>query len=218
VAEILEQGRRQLASEGAAALSLRAIARELGMASSAVYRYVASRDDLLTLLIVDAYNSIGGAVERAVAGARDPHARWQAFCSSLRSWSLAHPHEYALIYGSPVPGYVGNDSTTAAAVRATTVLASILRESGDGRAARADGPPPAILDAEIAILLASPVFAAPDGSPAAIPASQLVRGLMAWTQLFGFISFELGGQFANSVTHPDVLFAHIVDLLAADIL
>ena len=63
--QIIELGRRHLMTEGAAGLSLRAIARDLGMVSSAVYRYVSSRDDLLTLLLVDAYSELADAVDRA---------------------------------------------------------------------------------------------------------------------------------------------------------
>src|SRR5215472_1888721 len=79
-AEILDAGRRHLAREGAAGLSLRAIARDLGMASSAVYRYVASRDDLLTRLIIDAYDMLGGAAEsrEAAADRADLSGRWTA--------------------------------------------------------------------------------------------------------------------------------------------
>ncbi len=65
--EIVRAGRDQLATDGAAALSLRAVARELGMVSSAVYRYVASRDELLTLLIIEAYDALGAAVEEEAA-------------------------------------------------------------------------------------------------------------------------------------------------------
>src|SRR5262245_66653849 len=101
-AEIIDAGRRHLATEGAAGLSLRAIARELGMASSAVYRYVASRDDLLTRLIIDAYDSLGAAAEagEAAVGRSDLTGRWAAVCVAVRSWALANPNEYALIYGS----------------------------------------------------------------------------------------------------------------------
>src|SRR5215475_9172589 len=76
--EILEAGRRHLAMEGAAALSLRAIARDLGMVSSAVYRYVASRDDLLTRLIIDAYDALGAAAETREADVdrADLAGRW----------------------------------------------------------------------------------------------------------------------------------------------
>src|ERR1700743_118342 len=65
--EIKEEARRQLAEAGAGGLSLRAVARELGMVSSALYRYSPSRDELLTALIIDAYDAIGAAAERAMA-------------------------------------------------------------------------------------------------------------------------------------------------------
>jgi AcrR family transcriptional regulator len=107
IREITEIARRQLATEGAAGLSLRAVAREMGMVSSAIYRYFPSRDDLLTALIIDGYNAVGTAVEKADAAwpAEDYAGRWLAACRAVREWALAHPHEYALVYGSPVPAY-----------------------------------------------------------------------------------------------------------------
>src|SRR3954467_4058552 len=104
-ADIADAARRQLAEVGAAALSLRAVARELGMASSAVYRYFPSRDDLLTRLIIDGYDDLGSAAEDADDPAAAPHDRWMAVCRAVRHWAVAHPYEYALLYGSPVPGY-----------------------------------------------------------------------------------------------------------------
>src|SRR5579871_3153120 len=97
--EILAAGRRHLATDGAAGLSLRAIARDLGMASSAVYRYVASRDDLLTRLIIDAYDALGETAEAAEAavGRGDLGGRWAVICRAVRDWALANPNEYALI-------------------------------------------------------------------------------------------------------------------------
>src|SRR4051795_7089262 len=105
IGEIKDAARRRVADESAAALSLRAVARELGMVSSAIYRYFPSRDELLTALIVDAYDDVGAHAEAAVAASSELAAleRWQQVCSALRSWTLAHPHEYALLYGSPVP-------------------------------------------------------------------------------------------------------------------
>ena len=108
-AAIKEEARRQLAAEGAARLSLRAVARSLGMVSSALYRYFPSRDDLLTALIIDAYDSLGEAAEAAnerVADA-EPLERWTAVAEAVRLWALEHPHEYALIYGSPRAGRTG---------------------------------------------------------------------------------------------------------------
>src|SRR5947208_2693040 len=85
-AAIKEEARRQLAAEGAAKLSLRAVARELGMASSALYRYFPSRDDLLTALIIDAYDSVGEAAEAAHTAAADagPVQRWTTVCEAVR--------------------------------------------------------------------------------------------------------------------------------------
>ena len=97
--DIVRIGRAHLATEGAAALSLRAVARDLGIVSSAVYRYVASRDDLLTLLVVDGYDELGDAVDAAEAKvARDDHAgRMRAIGRAVRTWALAEPATYALL-------------------------------------------------------------------------------------------------------------------------
>ena len=105
-AQIIELGRRHLVEHGAAGLSLRAIARDLGMVSSAVYRYVSSRDELLTLLLVDAYSELADAVDRARDAMPDV---WSddvvAIAHAARNWAIAHPASWALLYGSPVPGY-----------------------------------------------------------------------------------------------------------------
>src|SRR5271170_7497326 len=104
--EIKEGARRQLAATGADGISLRAVAREVGMVSSAVYRYFPSRDDLLTALIVDAYDAVGDAAEQALSSRKRSGvvSRWLSVSKAIRTWALANPHEYALIYGSPVPG------------------------------------------------------------------------------------------------------------------
>ncbi len=105
-AQIIKLGRRHLVEHGAAGLSLRAIARDLGMVSSAVYRYVSSRDELLTLLLIDAYSELADAVDRAREAVPDV---WSddviAIAHAARSWAVTHPARWALLYGSPVPGY-----------------------------------------------------------------------------------------------------------------
>ena len=132
--EIKEEARRQVAAAGAQRLSLRAVARELGMVSSALYRYFPSRDDLLTALIIDAYNALGDRAERAVAALprADVRSRWRACCAAVRDWGLAHPHEYALIYGSPVPGYQAPQETIPAASRVALVLGGLLADAQAG--------------------------------------------------------------------------------------
>ena len=106
VGEIKAAARSQLRTDGADALSLRAVARKLGVASSALYRYFPSRDDLLTALISDAYGDLASVAERAaVESAGQPFVeRWVGLARAIRTWALGHRHEYALIYGSPVPG------------------------------------------------------------------------------------------------------------------
>ncbi|MGB6617571.1 MAG: TetR/AcrR family transcriptional regulator, partial [Trebonia sp.] len=132
--EITEEARRQLAETGAQGLSLRAVARELGMVSSALYRYFPSRDDLLTALIIDAYDALGEVAETAIAAGARPRVRWLAACHAIRGWALAHPHEYSLIYGSPVPGYRAPQATVGPASRVPLAFMGVLRDavaSGD---------------------------------------------------------------------------------------
>jgi AcrR family transcriptional regulator len=205
ISEITEIARRHLARDGAAGLSLRAVAREMGMASSAIYRYFASRDDLLTALIIDGYNALGEAVEKADAACdRGDHAgRWLAICHAIRDWALAHPHEYALLYGSPVPGYRAPEDTIAPATRATAVFGRIV---GDACVAGVLDPPggypaPPESFAGDAARIREAVL--PD-----VPDDVVARALTAWPALFGTVSFELFGQFNNVITDRVAAFDH----------
>jgi AcrR family transcriptional regulator len=204
--EIVDAARRHLATEGAAGLSLRAVARELGMASSAVYRYFASRDELLTALIVDAYDAIGSAAEEAEAAVprADLRGRWRATCGAAREWALAHPHEYALIYGSPVPGYAAPEATVGPASRVAVLLCRVV----------ADG------------VAAGTVDAAPDGAAAGavltpgvaeglgLPEPLAPRMVTAWSSLYGAIGFEVFGQTHNVVADHAHYFDAAVERLA----
>ena len=208
--EITETARRQLATEGAAALSLRAVAREMGMASSAVYRYFPSRDDLLTALIIDGYNAIGAAAEQADGACRrDDHpGRWLAACRAVRGWALAHPHEYSLVYGSPVPGYQAPEQTIGPASRVAGVLGKII---SDAQASGVLDPPP--------LGPAPPDSFAPDAARLResvlpeVPDEVAARALATWASVFGLVSFELFGQFENVVTDRGAYFDHAVRCL-----
>ena len=123
--EIKREAAKQLADAGAAQLSLRSVSRALGMASSAVYRYFPSRDELLTALITDAYNALGDAAERADRPEEAPRERWTLVCAAVREWAVAHPHEYALLYGTPVPGYRAPAETVDPGTRVIRRLAEI---------------------------------------------------------------------------------------------
>ncbi|MFF7986830.1 TetR/AcrR family transcriptional regulator [Streptomyces sp. NPDC007901] len=204
---IKDEARRQLAAEGAAKLSLRAVARELGMVSSALYRYFPSRDDLLTALIIDAYDSLGEAAETAHAAAADlPSAgRWVAVCEAVRGWALARPHEYALIYGSPVPGYSAPDTTIPPAARVALVLIGILREAFERRGL-ARTPVPAGLAPEARRMA--------DELMPGLPPEVAVAMAAAWAQLFGLVGFELFGQFKGVVEDREQFFRHAAAQLA----
>jgi AcrR family transcriptional regulator len=202
VQEIKGSARRQLAVHGAAALSLRAVARELGMASSAVYRYFPSRDDLLTALIVDGFNSLGECAEHAAAGAPQdsaPARRWQVVWEAVRDWAVEHPQEYALLYGSPVPDYAAPLTTVDPAGRVAQVLIGLIHEAESQGTLR-----PVERAGGVA-----------ENVSGGLPDWAAVRLVECWTQLFGLISFELFGHLTNVVERPDAFFAQTVRATAA---
>jgi AcrR family transcriptional regulator len=206
--EIKTAARQQLATVGAEALSLRAISRELGMVSSALYRYFGSRDELLTALIIDAYDALGAAAEAAATGG-DPMDEWLAIYTAVRDWARANPQEYALIYGSPISGYKAPQTTVEPAVRVPLLMLGLLqRAQASGRLVTpADAPEPSgVLARQTEVLAAL----APD-----VPLAVLVRTVIVWTQLFGMLSFELFGQLVGSMDPADEFFVFASRQMAA---
>lgn len=207
--QIIEIGRRHLVTEGAAGLSLRAIARDLGMVSSAVYRYVASRDELLTLLLIDAYTELADAVDDAHRAAEpDWHSQLSAVAHAARTWARDQPARWALLYGSPVPGYhapaertVGPGTRvigTLFGIVDTAVTAGALRES--------DTPVPQQLSADFEKLKAEFGITLDDGT--------LARCFVLWAALVGAVSLEVFGQYgADTLTDPGMVFDAQVRLL-----
>ncbi len=195
---ILESGRAQLAEHGAAALSLRAVARDLGMVSSAVYRYVASRDDLLTALIIEGYRDLAAVAEAAAAGRAAPGRRFVALCAAIHHWAREHPHQYALLYGSPVPGYRAPAETVVDAARAPVAAIRLIESAWEAGDLVTDVPtPPA---GQSLRRQAKDLRTALDSQ---LPEPVLVRFAAAWTQVFGVISFDLFGQFVGSFEPGD---------------
>ncbi|MGW0582808.1 TetR/AcrR family transcriptional regulator [Streptomyces sp. NPDC002920] len=210
-AEIKTVARSQLAESGAAALSLRAVARELGLATpSALYRYFPSRDALLTALILDGYTSLSDAAEAAYAALEGADAepadvleRWVGVCHAVRDWALAHPHEYALIYGSPVPGYAAPQDTVAQATRLPYLIGALFTDPlGQDGHRPADTRPAMPDDARQSL---APLLAE---LPPDTPADLVMGSLMAWTHLFGAISFELFGHRREIIADPRAFFDH----------
>ena len=89
------------------------------MASSAIYRYFASREDLLTALIIEAYDDLGARTEAVLAASADrpPADRWVEAAMAIRTWAIEHPHDYALLYGTPIPGYAAPEDTVVPGTR-----------------------------------------------------------------------------------------------------
>jgi AcrR family transcriptional regulator len=213
--DIVRIGRTHLATEGAAALSLRAVARDLGLVSSAVYRYVASRDELLTLLVVDGYDELGDAVDAALerVDVADHAARMRAIGRAVRAWGLAEPATYALLFGSPVPGYEAPaEQTTTPGTRVAVRLVEVWEDAW--QAGAIDGAQwseatltPRRLVRDVARIRRDMGLSAPDGLVA--------RGLFAWAALFGCVSWEVFGQYGpDTFSQPGDLFEHHLEALA----
>jgi AcrR family transcriptional regulator len=212
--DIVRIGRAHLATEGAAALSLRAVARDLGIVSSAVYRYVASRDELLTLLVVDGYDELGDAVDTALAkvDASDHAGRMRAIGRAARAWALAEPATYALLFGSPVPGYEAPaERTTGPGTRVVVRLVEVWEDAWQAGVVGLDESPltPRRLSRDLARIRREMGLTAPD--------ALVARGLFAWAALFGCLSFEVFGQYgAGTLTEPADLFEqHLTALVEA---
>jgi AcrR family transcriptional regulator len=207
-AQIVELGRRQLVTEGAAGLSLRAIARDLGMVSSAVYRYVASRDDLLTLLLIDAYSDLADAVDAAGADAGDWREEIVAMARAAREWAVRQPASWALLYGSPVPGYQAPaERTVGPGTRVVGALfGALARGIADGAVAGSDMAVPQSLSGDFDLLREEFAFTGDDRAVA--------KGFALWAGLIGAISLEVFGQYgADTVTEPGAVFDLQIQLL-----
>lgn len=190
IEEIKAVATKQIAEEGPAALSLRAIARELGMTPPALYRYYASRDDLVTALIIDAFNSFATALEAARDGcaANDHAARFRAVCRAYFRWAREHPQPYALIFGAPPPGYHLAEPAYPAARRGFLALLDTLgatQEAGQLADARPRSELPAGLKQQYALLQAA-------GMPYSPAITHLA--LVAWSAMHGMTALALHGS------------------------
>lgn len=208
--EIKDTAREQLREVGASSLSMRAVAQELGMASSAIYRYFSSREELITALILDAYNSIGEACEQADATLErlDSRSRWTAVTKAIREWAIANPHEYSLIYGTPIPGYKAPAETILAAGRATTLLFAILNDAN--RENTTDDRIHFDVPTELGVEITQLRLAHAPG----VPEPLLVLGLMAFSQIFGTISLELYGHFDNVIENGSAYYDLTMEIVA----
>ncbi|MFJ2740595.1 TetR/AcrR family transcriptional regulator [Streptomyces sp. NPDC087440] len=199
-AEVKEHAWQQIATAGASALSLNAIAKQMGMSGPALYRYFASRDDLITELIREAYRSLADTLRATAATG----SGLTALAHTLRDWALEDPHRYLLLYGTPVPGYHAPDDVTGIS---DEIMKTLLDACTAALAARRAAPsaPPAP-----AFLAEHREWAA--GHPA--PPAALHLALTFWTRMHGVLSLELAGHFAGMGFDPALLFTAELDALA----
>lgn len=205
--EIKDVARRHLATDGAN-LSLRAVARDLDIVASALYRYFPSRDALLTALIIDAYNALAAAATEADAAVprHDLRGRWLAVCRAVRAWALAHPAEYGLIYGAPVPDYAAPQDTVEPAAKVILLLVGIVTD-GLGRLKPITASPLTMpLRADLRRLI--------DERHGELLEERLDRVLVAWTHLYGVLNFEVFGRLDNMIEARAEYFDHHMTLMA----
>ncbi|PFG33889.1 TetR/AcrR family transcriptional regulator [Sanguibacter antarcticus] len=205
MAELVSAARARLDTEGAAALSLRAVARDLGMASSAVYRYVDSRDALLTLLVIEGYDAVGAVCEDTAARARahgaDAAQTWLEVARGVRAWAIANPRIFELVYGTPVPGYEAPQETVDSATRIWQVLLTTVRGAIADGSLQSPGP-----DFDTTGLLADDTLAFLGTTAGTDPEDRralevaTLRSFTLFSSLVGAISTELFGHLHKVVT------------------
>jgi AcrR family transcriptional regulator len=190
----------QLAEGGAGELSLRAIARELNLVSSAIYRYFGSREELITALIIDAYNDLADVLDAAAkADRRTPLRRWRDTCLALRTWARQEPHRYWLIFGTAIPGYHAPQTTLAPAARVYRALTVIGLD-----AQPADLP-------HLGRELRGQLALASGGLELTVDEPTMLVVIAAFVRMIGLISLELGGHFVGTFDPADQLYANLVD-------
>ncbi|MFG2415211.1 TetR/AcrR family transcriptional regulator [Streptomyces goshikiensis] len=203
--EVKEKAWQQIAGSGASALSLNAIAKQMGMSGPALYRYFANRDDLITELIRDAYRSLADTF-LAVADAGAGRPALPELARVLRRWALADPYRYFLVYGTPVPGYHAPQDITGIASEMMSVLLDACAAAGPEPAPGADA------HAFEEHLADHRDWA--EGHPDATPAA-LRLAMTFWSRLHGTLSLELAGHFTGMGLDPALLFEAEVDTLTA---
>jgi AcrR family transcriptional regulator len=211
-AEIKAIALKLMADGGADAISLRAIAREMGMSGSAIYSYFETRDALITTLIDDVYTSLMDRVEAARDGCPpdDTAGRILAWGQALREWALANPEGFRLIYGDPVAGYrapeggPAPEATKRACLGLTGLIAAAwphaerLQPGGDHRWSDFD-----------AALVDTVREAFPDLPPAA-----LALALRVWGRMHGLVALEMYGHLGPQTHEPAKLYhAELLDLI-----
>lgn len=183
-ARILKAARKEIQQKGGVGLSMRAVAREVGVSSSAVYRYFATREDLITAMIIESY----GNLDRALDGKNS----WGDLAVAFRQWAKGHVHEFQLIYGTPIPSYCAPPETVPAAER---VAEHFLRAGGGTKVPE--------FDQEVLRQQMGSLSGMDDPAGAAAVLAEL-------SALVGFVSLEIAGHFVGTADPADQLFDALI--------
>lgn len=218
--EIKQTARNQMRELGAAQISLRAIAREMGMSAPAIYRYFANYNELITSLIVDAFNSLADAIEKAdqeimmvaadSSSAETHHNRLKTLCLTYRDWAKKWPQDHLLIFGTPIPNYVAPEAITGpSAQRAMQVLLTILLSAHAHDHLKLPDLKEHDIPATIALQKKWRI-----NRDIVVPAGVMHAGIMLLSALEGLISMELSNRFegASAEIFPHMLNQQIANL------
>lgn len=201
--EVKQAALRQLAKGGAQAVSINAIAKELGLSGPALYRYFASRDQLLTELIADSYRGFAGAIAAATRPHSSPARRLHALAMAYRAWATAEPHRYRLLFAAPLPGY---DAHAAALVTAAQEAMNALLEVLLETAPNTGGGRPSQLDRQVATWLH-------DRHVTGVTPALASQAVVIWSRLHGLVSLEIEGNFTSMGLDPDLFFEYAIATL-----
>ena len=210
-AEITGLAMAQVAEGGPAALSLNAIAKQMRMSGPAIYRYFASRDELLKQLVVDAYGDLAETLGQALRQARRrrPDARFRAVADAYRGWALEHPGQYPLLLAG---GLARGDQPPEIAIASQQAMQHILLALRDLAADRPAPAPklPRDLDAQLRR------WAHDRGAGEDLPPWLLRLAIVTWQRLHGHIALELEGLHAAMGIGSDALYRTEVDAIIAE--
>lgn len=192
----------QIGENGAASLSLRAIARALHITAPAIYNHYPNRDDLVTSLIIDAYTSLGDGQFAALEGQPvDNHAaRLRALGLAYRDWAVAYPQRYMLIFGSPIPGYhCPPESSMPAAARSLSALIDVLEAARRAEVLLPEAEP------SLSTALRQQLTAWQALHPSA-DIYVLYLALVIWSRVHGLVMLEIDNQYPPFVQDPGLIF------------
>jgi hypothetical protein len=205
--EIKQTARRILVEQGPEAVTLRAIARDMGVTAPALYRYFDSHEELVRRVVGDIFGELADKIHAAIeaAGAAsdgDLAEKMAAACQGFRQWALAHKAEFALLFGTPLPGInVEDDDLTEECARkfAGTFYALFLEL---WRKNPFPVPPPEEIDPGLREQLAR----YRDGIGADVPLGALLTFLRCWVRLYGIVSMEVFGHLGFALDDPAPIF------------